>query len=149
MDSIANHYSVRHPQEKLTSKKRKSMEGASHHDTLGPLKGHSAKDGPTAKRQKTGDGRRKGTTSLVAKGKEILPKLQDKGALLKKSQRDRERRRSSRGFRVGGVRRPFVSGPSMGKPGVAANTSRRLGLLQSGAEKIRSMLGSASTVTPT
>ena len=151
MDSIANHYSVRHPQENITSKKRKSMEGASHRDTLGPLKGHSAKDGPTAKRQKTGDGpslSRKGTTSLVAKGKELLPKSQDKGALLKKSQRDRERRRSSRGFRVGGVRRPFVSGPSMGKPGVAANTSRKLGLLQSGAEKIRSMLGSASTVTP-
>lgn len=151
MDSIANHYSVRHPEEKITGKKRKSMEGASHHDTLGPLKEHSAKDGPMAKRQKTGDGpllSRKGTTSLVAKGKEPLPKPQDKGALLKKSQRDRERRRSSRGFRVGSVRRPFVSGPSMGKPRVAANTSRKLGLLQSGAEKIRSMLGSASIVTP-
>ena len=150
MDSIANHYSVRHPQEKISGKKRKSMEGTSHHDTLGPLKEHSAKDGPTAKRQKTGDGSslsRKGTTSLVAKGKELLPKPQDEGALLKKNQRDRERRRSSRGVRVGNVRRPFVSGPSMGKPKVAANTSRRFGLLQSGAEKIRSMLGSSSTVT--
>ena len=144
MDSIANHYSVRHPQEKVTGKKRKSMEGASHHDTLGSLKEHSVKDGPAAKRQKTGDVPslgRKGTTSLVAKGKELLPKSQDKGALLKKSQRDRERRRSSRAFRAGGMR----SGPSTGKPGVAANANRKLGLLKSGAEKIRSMLGSAST----
>lgn len=150
MDSIANHYSVRHPQEKMTGKKRKSMEGPSHHDTLGPLKEHSAKDGPTAKRQKTGDVpslSRKGSTSLVAKGKELLPKSQDKGALLKKNQRDRERRRSSRALRAGGVRRSFVSGPSMSKPGVATNTSRKLGLLKSGAEKIRSMLGT-STVTP-
>ena len=152
MDSIANHYSVRHPQEKVTGKKRKSMEGASHHDTRGPLKEHGAKDGPTAKRQKTGDVpslSRKGTTSLVAKGKEPLPKSQDKGAQLKKSQRDRERRRSSRAFRAGGIRRPFVSGPSTGKPGVAANANRKLGLLKSGAEKIRNMLGSTSTVTRT
>jgi hypothetical protein len=149
MDSIANHYSVRHPLEKMAGKKRKSMEGASVHDTFVPLKEHSAKDGPTAKRQKTGDvpslGRKASASCFVAKGKELPSKSQDKGTLLKKSQRDRERRRSSR---VGGIRRPLVSGPSMGRTGVAASTSGKLGLLKSGAAKIRSMLGSASIATP-
>ena len=150
MDSIANHYSVRHPLEKMAGKKRKSMEGASHHDALVPLKEHSAKDGRTAKRQKTGDASslsRKASTTFVTKGKELPAKSQDKGALLKKSLRDRERRRSSRGLGVAGTRRPFVSGPSVGKPRVAANTSGKPGLLKSGAAKIRGMLGSASTAT--
>jgi hypothetical protein len=151
MDSIANHYSVRHPLEKMAGKKRKAMEGTSHHHTLAPLKERSAKDGPTAKRQKTGGApslSRKASTSLVAKSKELPPKSQEKGPLPRKTQRDRERRRTSRGFGAGGTRRPFVAGPSVGTPGVAANTRGRLGLLKSGAAKIRGMLGSTSTVSP-
>jgi len=150
MDSIANHYSVRHPLEKMAGKKRKSMEGPSHHHTLVPLKEYSAKDGPTAKRQKTGDApslRRTASTSLVTKGKELPPKSQEKGSLLKKSQRDRECRRSSRRLGGGVTRRPLVAGPSVGKPGVASSTSGKLGLLKSGAAKIRGILGSTSTVT--
>ena len=148
MDSIANHYSVRHPLETIAGKKRKSMEGVSHHDTLVPLNDHSAKDGPTAKRQKTGEAsslsRKASTSSLVAKGKGLPPRSEDRGALLKKAQgdRERERKRSSRGSR--GVRRPSASGPTTSKLRAATNTSGKLGLLKSGAAKIRSMLGSTS-----
>lgn len=146
MDSIANHYSVRHPSEKMAGKKRKSMEGASHHDTLVPLKAHSAKDGPTTKRQKTGDAPSLRRTASTLKGKELPPKSHEKGSQLKKTQRERERRRSSR---VGGTRRPFVASPFVGKPVVAASTSGKLGLFKSGAAKIRGMLGGASAVPPT
>ena len=155
MDSIANHYSVRRPLEKIAGKKRKSMEGVSHHDTLVPLNDHSAKDGPIAKRQKTGEvsslRRKASTSSLVAKGKGVPPRSEDRGALLKKAQggREGERRRSSRGSR--GVRRPSASGPTTSKLRAATNTntntSGKLGLLKSGAAKIRSMLGSTSKAT--
>jgi len=152
MDSIASHYSLRRPLERVAGKKRKSMEGASHHDTLVPLKDDSAKDGPTTKRQKTGDApplrRKASTSSLAAKGNAPPPKSQGRGAPSKKIQRDRDRRRSSRGIGVGSVRGPFVSGRAMSKPGVAANASGKLGLLRSGAARIRSMLGSTSTATP-
>ena len=149
MDSIANHYSIRRPLEKIAGRKRKSMEGVAHRDTLVPLKDHCAKDGPTAKRQRTGDAsslsRKASTSCLVAKGKGLPLKSQDKGSLLKKTQRERERSRSSR--RSALIRRSFVSGPTMNEPGVATNISEKPGFLRSGTGRIRSMLGGTSKAT--